>query len=135
MSMIGKLTGLASIGGALANVALLQQFLAKVSAIIALTIISSLMGGALLIGALYGAYAGLVHYGVAANAAFLTVAFLVLAICAVTGALALYRLQKLRELPRAHFSSHMPVLSRLEGIAGAFLDGLGVGTSASKVRD
>jgi hypothetical protein len=59
---------------------------------------------------------------------------MVLLICLSTGMLAFYRLRELRELPRTHLSAHMPVLSRLEGVANAFLDGLGLGVSASKPR-
>jgi hypothetical protein len=122
--MISKLMGLASIGSSVANVALLQRFLEGIIGIIALTIVSAMMAGMLVVSGFYAAYVGLMHYGLDPDAAGVTI---ILLACIATLSLigwVVWQLRNLRELPR-HALPHglPPVMARATDMAQAFIEG------------
>ena len=126
MGMIGKLSGVASIGGTLASLSLMQKYLGDVTSVIALTIVSSIMVGLLMASGLYGGYIGLIHYGLDPAAAALVIVGVVFLLALATGLMAALKFRQLREMSQLHRQQSLPGLSRVSTIASAFLDGLGM---------
>ena len=93
--MFGKLIGLLSIGSSVANVALVRRFLEGIVGAIALTILSAIMAGALLVGGLYGLYMGLTRHGLDPDAALITMGAISVLLTATLVGLALTRLRQL----------------------------------------
>jgi len=124
MSAISKLLGVATLGSTLASVALLRRFLSGVTSVVALVIVTAIMGCVLLLGALGAAYLGLVHYGLDPYVAALTVAAFMFLVVATLMGFTIIRLRHLRELPYHDLHPEIPNLSRISDIANAFMDGL-----------
>ena len=123
--MIGKLISLISLGGTVASVAMLKRFLAGLTVVIALTIVSALMVAVLISGCFVALYIGLTRFGIDSDMALTIVGLLILSITVISGWLAVIKMRELRELP-FHPSDHseIPSLSKLGGIAAAFAEGL-----------
>ena len=122
---MNKLMDLASIGSMLANVTLLRRFLTDVTGVIALTVLSALMGSLLVAASLCGIYIGLTHYGLDPVAGLFTVIALAFLLTAGLALATVRRVRMMRE-----FSYHglpqdvAPPISRLGSIANAFFEGL-----------
>ena len=127
--MISKLAGLVSIGGTVANVTLFQRFLQDVTSIIALTVLSTLIGGILLASGFYGLFLSLIHFGMSSDSAVTTVLTIMIALAAGSAALAYVRVRRLRELPSQTLRTEVPVVARIESIARAFMKGYKTGHS------
>jgi len=119
--MLNKFVGMASIGSSFANIALLQRFLEGIVGVIALTILSAMMAGMLIMSAFYGLYLGLTRYGLDPDAALVAVVAIGSFLTAALSALTVARLRQLRELPLR--TAPMPTLSRLTNVTHAFIDG------------
>ena len=124
MAIVEKLLGVATIGGALANVALLERFLTGITHVVALSVISGLMICLLLIGTFFGLYFGLTHYGLDPTVAALTVGALAFLITLGIIGLTVLKLRQLQELPVHAIHASMPVLAHLSSLAAAFIEGL-----------
>ncbi len=122
--MLGKLLSIATVGSTFANVALLRRFLSGVTGVVALVVVSAIMGCVILVAGLAAAYFGLIHYGLDPYAAALTIAVFMLLIMGLLIGLTAVRLRHLRELPYHDMYQELPSLSRVAGITDAFLDGL-----------
>jgi hypothetical protein len=123
--MVDKLLSLAALGGTITNVALLRRFLSGATIIIALTVISSLLAGALLIGALYLACRELMMNGLDAGSAMLVVTVAGCFILAACISITVIQLQKLRELSTRIFTMPVsPAVTRITGVAQGFISGL-----------
>jgi hypothetical protein len=124
IAIVEKLVGVATIGGALANVALLQRFLTGIAHVVALSVISGLMVCLLLLGSFFGLYFGLTHYGLGSTVAALMIgAFAFLITSGIIG-LTVLKLRQLQELPVHATHAPMPVLAHLSSLAAAFIEGL-----------
>ena len=121
--MLGKLMGLATLGSGLANVRLLQRFLSGVATVIALTIVSAILVGMLLVSAFIGAFFLLTHLGldpVAAGILVLVTVFIAIGSCV---ALTVIRIQELRDIPNQTLNFDLPGMSSVIGIVEAFVHG------------
>ena len=121
--MISKLAGIASIGGSIANVSLIQRFLSGLTSIIAFTVLSALMAGMLIVCAFYGAYAWLLQYGMDQTSAVEVILGLMFFLTAVLASVAYWRLQELRKFPTQLLHREVPGLARVSSVVNAFLDG------------
>lgn len=121
--MLEKLLGLATIGSTFASVSLLHRFLTRLATVLALTIISALMTGVLLIGVFYAIYLGLTTNGLTHEAALLIVGALVLALTAGLICITLRQLHIIKSLQPSPMKQTFPGLSFVGSIAEAFLDG------------
>jgi len=122
--MLDKLIGLTTIGSTLAGLTMLQRFLAGVTGVLALTVVSALMSGLILMGGFITAYFTLVHYGVEPMLAALTVTS---ATCMVTALLIIFTLikvRRLKEMSQHHLYRDVPSLAHIGDIASAFIKGL-----------
>jgi hypothetical protein len=124
--MLEKLLGLLSIGSSFASLSILHRFLSQLAIVLALILVSSLMAGALIIGAFYGLYTALVYDGLTRLMAASVVSALALGITLLFISLTVREVRKLRRLPSSSSGIHskFPSLSSLSGIAEAFVDGL-----------
>jgi len=121
MSSLDKLLGLAGMGSTIANVTLLKRLLSQVIIIVALTAISSLMTGAILIAGFYGLYLALLHYGTDPTAAIFITVGMALALTAAVAGFAVFRWRQMHE---ASHETGGASLGRIGQIADAFIDGL-----------
>lgn len=128
-----KFLGLATVGSAVANAALLHRLVSNLTNILALTLVGAFMGGVLLSGGFFAIYFGLVHYGFAPYVATMTVAALIVMTMAVIFFLIAFRMRQLRELSRYSLRRDLPGLSQIAKIAEAFMEGLS--TPKSKPDD
>jgi|GEM_PF-3521134 hypothetical protein len=124
MSFIDKLVGLATVGSAVANTTVLHRVASGLTGILALTMIASLIGGALLIAGFYGVYLGLVYYGLNPYAAAVTVALLTIATLAILLLLLAVRLRHLKELSHYEVQRDLPGMSQIVKVVDAFMEGL-----------
>jgi hypothetical protein len=115
--------GLASIGSSLANVSLLHRFLEGIISLIALTIVSAMMAGMLILTGLYGIYVVLTRYGLTPDAALVTIIALGLAITLALVSLTYARLRHLRSLPELILPRNFLPLARTARLTQAFMEG------------
>jgi len=121
--MFEKLMGIATIGSALANVTLLHRFLAKAVVVVALTVISALLTGAVLIALFYEAYWELTQHGLASDVAVVVLTIFAIVLTASFIWVTLAHLGRLRGGPNI-LQQHFPAFSHLGNIVDAFVDGL-----------
>jgi ABC-type Co2+ transport system permease subunit len=121
--MIGKLIGLATVGGALASASVLHRFLSGIAGVVMLAIISAFMLCALLTGAFYLAYVGLVYYGLNGISVAIILTGLALIITIALIAVTYQRLNKLRDISHRELPRTDTYLLDAGDIAIAFLDG------------
>lgn len=121
--MFEKLMGIATVGSALANVTLLHRFLSRFVVVVAFTVISALLTGAILIALFYEAYWELTEHGLASDVAVGALTILAIFLTALFAWLTLAHLRRLRGTPNI-LQQHFPAFSHLGGIVDAFVDGL-----------
>ena len=119
-----KLLGLFAVGRQIADQVLLRRFLSSLATLLILLVISGILLGSLIIGALYGAYLLLLIKGVAPFAAFLTVAGLLIFCAIVTLLLTLNHARRTMTVSRFFKHIEDAVAERVMPVAEAFLDGL-----------
>jgi hypothetical protein len=124
MSTVDKFLGLAGMGSTLVHASVLKRFLSGVTAVVALTVISSTMAGMIAVVGFYALYLGLVHYGLDYRAAVVTVSGFAVILTAALATLAVLRWRHLREMPRL---LETPVFGDMGRIAEAFINGLKTG--------
>jgi hypothetical protein len=130
MSYIEKMLGIAGIGTTFVNVStnvsILRQFMAGVTIVLALTAIScTLLGGLIAVG-FYAFYLALVHYGLDADAALITVSSTAFLVILALGAIAAARWRELREMPKL-LNIEMLGIGKAGRLVDAFLAGLSSG--------
>lgn len=124
MSRIGKLLGLLTFGRMYAKTLIFQKFLSGIAAAVALTIVSGMMVGTLLIGGLYALYALLLHFGLPVFNAMFTTGAVAFGVTALLIAVTAQCLQKLLVIPKDFIQAEAPLASRVSNVADAFVDGL-----------
>ncbi len=123
--MLGKIAALAVMHKTIpAGTSLFQRLLVGLAAALALSLIASLLAGALIIGTAYYAYNVLVERGLDADAAFFSVGFFVLFLFVMMLVAAVACVRSLRDLPRRILDQEAPLTHRAGNIASAFIDGL-----------
>ncbi len=121
--MLEKLFGLASLGSTFASVSLLHRFLSKLIVIFALTIISSIAAGILLIALFYAFYCLLNYYGLDPYASLAIVSFLLLAVTVMLACVTAEKIKNLRQFPPSTMRQNFPSFNHVEKIVVAFFDG------------
>lgn len=132
--MLEKLLGLATIGSTFASVSLLHRFLMRLAIVLALTIISALMAGALLIGLFYGLYSVLTSYGLSPDAALVVVGILILIITASLITFTMYQLRMIKNLQPSPLRSTFPGFSFISELGESFLEGFSKAPHRDKHR-
>ncbi len=124
--LIEKIVGLASIGGAISNVALLRRFLTDIASVVVLSVLSSMAGGMLILCAFYWMYVGLIYYGVGREDALLALTSLaiLLTILLVSWTTVRIRLRLRSVSAQAMTSEKSPAPLVLPNVVNAFIDGL-----------
>lgn len=118
-----KLFALANLGQRTYGTWLLQRLLPAIVAIIGLTIITSIMISAMLVGSLYAAYIALLYYGTEPHTAMLMIGIAAAAIIALLVILTLSCIRRLRHMPLTLLKgSHLS--SNAAGVVSAFAHGL-----------
>ena len=124
LSTIGKIVGLITLGKGFTQTLMFRKFLSGVAAVVALTIITGMMVGSLMLVSIYGIYLALMNYGLEPTAAmFATVGIAVF----ITGLLIFFTLAHLRRLadvPKQLMQTESPVAQRMSTLADSFVDGL-----------
>lgn len=121
--MLGKLIGLATIGGTIASVGMLHRFLSGIASIVMLAIVSGFMLCALLTGGFYLGYLGLVRYGLDPAIAGSIIGVIALIITVMLVTLTYVRLNRLREMSRKDLPSPIANPFDLTRLTTAFIDG------------
>jgi hypothetical protein len=122
--MISKLAGLASISGTVSSVALLRRFLVDTTTVVALTVLSSLAVGVLILFGFYWIYVGLVYAGLMPREAVLSLTGTALVLTAVLIGWTRIQIERLRNFPSRPLHNEIPVVAKMTGIANAFWAGL-----------
>ncbi len=121
--MIEKIMSVVSIGGTVANVALLQRFLSGVTVVVALTVISAFMIGLMLTGLFGALYFCLVHYGLLPEIAALMVALFALLMTITLAVIVILRVKHLRGLPSQMLRKDLSSLAPLGEVLESFING------------
>lgn len=125
MLPIGKILGLISIGGAIAESPLPRKLLSGMATVAGLTVVTGMMIGTLMVGALYAAYYALVDYGVSPESALVTVAGIATVITIILISVTVHYVKSLFEMPRLlPESQSSSIAGKVTGIADSFVDGL-----------
>lgn len=127
MSLIGKIVGLLSIGGAIAESPMPRKLLSGMATVAGLTVVTGMMIGTLLVGSLYAGYRGLMYYGMTSESALVTVAGIAAVITIVLVSVTVRYVKSLFDMPRL-----MPdmqagaggIAGKAAGLADSFMDGL-----------
>jgi hypothetical protein len=122
--MISKLVGLASISGTVSSVALLRRFLGDIATVVALTVLSSLAVGVLVLFGFYWLYVGLVYAGLMPSEAVLSLTGTTLVLTVLLIGWTRIQIQRLRTLPTRPLHNEIPGVAKITGIANAFWEGL-----------
>jgi len=117
---LGKLLVFATLGRKAYGERLFQRLLARLMALVCALLIGAILAAGLLIGWLLAAHTALLQYGVGPLVALLAISSITLLIIILLGLLARHHL---RALPRT-LPQHSPIISRINAVAYAFLDGL-----------
>jgi uncharacterized membrane protein len=118
--MIGKLIGVATAGGTMASVVLLNRLLSNLAGLVALAVITACLCCVVLAGGFFAAYIALLHYGLEPMAAGVVVGALVLLITLVFILLTLAKVRHLKEMPD---KSELPGIAKINAMADAFVQG------------
>ena len=121
--MIEKLLSIATVGSAFANAGILQRLIVDVTKLMALTIITAIMGCTLLIGLFTGIYYSLIHFGLEPFAAAATLIGFMFLLTLLLIAFTVTRLRQMRSVHFVQLHRDIPGLSRIVGIGEAFIDG------------
>lgn len=124
MSVLGKVLGLISVGKAFSVTPMYKKFLSGVAAVAALTVISGMMIGTLLVGSLYAAYKGFLYSGMDPQAALIVTAGIAIIVTIVLIATTISYLRSLFDVPKRLLQAESPMASQVGGLADAFFDGL-----------
>jgi hypothetical protein len=106
---------------------LIREFLNGLAVVIALTIISGMLVGALLVGGLYAFYHVLVSYNMQPGAALWLTAGIAVVLTALVVSLTLSAICRLGQLPKQIMEASAPIATKTNGIINSFLDGLSAG--------
>ncbi len=121
--MLGKLLGLATVGGTLASVGVMHRLLLSMVNIIIMAIAGAFMACALLASMFYTAYFCLVRYGVPSYDAGFMLSATALLITSVLTVIILWKLRQLRDLSRYGLHKDGEGLPDIGKVAIAFLEG------------
>jgi len=121
MSYFGKLLDITTLGSTVTGFALLQKFLSRLTVIVALTIISSIMVVVLMMAGFYAVYVSLVYYGVAHQAAMVTTGGIALLVTLTLIGITVSRLRQIRNIH--HLMLDLPVISNIRSLADSFIEG------------
>ncbi len=121
--MLEKLLGLATIGSTYASLSLLHRFLVRLVAVLALTIISALMTGVLLMGLFYGLYCALISYGLVPDAAIILVGILMFVLTASLVCATISQIKKIRGLHPSPLYANLPGYSLISSLLESFMEG------------
>ena len=124
MSMIGKILGAISLGGAFTATPMYKKFLSGVAAVAALTVISGMMVGMLLVGLLYAAYKGFIYGGMEPQASLIVTAGIAAIATIILIAMTVHYLRSLFDVPKRLLQAESPMAAQVGGLADAFFDGL-----------
>lgn len=119
-----KLLAIAGIGQRVYGRWLFQRLLMGLIVIVGLTVVVAIVMSALLLGGLYGAYAGLLHIGVAMPNAMLMTAFLALLVVAGMVLVMQNVIKRLRQTQPTLQGRFAKVVAHPAEIVDAFIDGL-----------
>ena len=97
---MGKLLAIVSLGRGLYGRWLFQRLVAGVLVTVGLTIVISIMMGALLIGGLYASYCALLYFGLEPQGAMLLTGMLAVAVTGILMLLIMECMQRLRRMPK-----------------------------------
>lgn len=132
--MLGKLLGIASLGGTVAGLTMLQKFLAAITTIVTLTIISAMMGGLFLICGFSLLYLELTRYGLDPAVALMLIGGVVFVITLTLVVLAVLRIREMQDMPVLSLvQRNAPTLAHAQEIAESFLSGL-LSTKSSRAK-
>lgn len=120
----GRLIGLLALGRDAAERLLFRRVLSGIAIVVTLTIMAGMLAGALLLGALYGLYVVLVHYGLDATGAAFTVAGIAILCIALLASMTLSYARYALDIPRRFREVENDVFSRFSTAVDAFVDGL-----------
>jgi len=122
--MIGKLLDVLTVGSTVVNVTLLHRFMTGIASIVMLAVVSAFILCAILVGGFTLAFFGLVHYGLDPYAAGITLGILGLVAACAMIVITRARIRFLLELPSNNLSRHGHLLSDVNPIIDAFIEGL-----------
>lgn len=119
---VGRFLGMRLNRNSMDRGSLLQKFLMRVALALALTVVSGFMFGVLLIGAFCASYFGLISAGLAPHVALGLLSGIAFIITCLLAAGTIFCLRQLK--PQDLMRQEIPILSKAEGIVGAFAEGL-----------
>lgn len=118
-----KLLAIAALGQRAYGRWLFKRLLSSIIMVTGLTIVTSIMGSAMLIGGLYAAYFTLLYYGIGQLMVMVIISILAILIIAILAFFTLACLRDLRRMPQTLFK-RSPFTSRAMDTLDAFTDGL-----------
>jgi hypothetical protein len=123
VGMLGKILGIASIGEALSGLHLARKFVIDVAVVIMLTIIGSMMAGAIAIAGLYESDAVLVRHGLDPDMAALFTGLLALLMLGIIIAVIAFKIHRMQNFPFRIAGRGLPG-SSLQSVVRGFCHGM-----------
>lgn len=124
MGSLNKLLGITAVGATIVKARLVQRFINDLAGIITLAIATGMVTGAFLIGALYVAYQVLLHYGLDPFVGQILIGSVAGLLALILIRMTSLRMKRLRGIPGQIINADFPLVSRINGLADSFLDGL-----------
>lgn len=123
-SLVSSIIGTNLLSPAIDTTTLLQRYLTRLLALVALTTFSAFMCCLVIVGLLYGLYEALVRHGLQADVALMVVLGLVTLTAIGAIATTVHLLSGLREVSATNVNQRGIQRSRASSVFHAFLDGL-----------
>jgi hypothetical protein len=124
MSHLEKMFGILIDSGNAPRISLLfQQCLSDIAVVLLVSVATGIMTGALITGILYAAYLGLISYGLANQAAMLTVGVIAVLLIVVLIATLMFWLNKVQQALHRLLHLKAPLISLAQTVADSFLEG------------
>lgn len=131
MFPLGRLLGILAVKKTL-DTAVFHELLTGAMLTILLTVVTALMLGILIVGGLYGTYAGLMSYGLTHDAAIIMVSSLAVLLTVVLILLIRVQINKMHGMIKNLFRQQSPIASHITDVAQSFMAGLSESAPVSK---
>ena len=124
MSVLGKIVGVMMAGKSLADTTpMISRLLSGIAAVVALAMLSAILGGVLLVGLLYVAYASLVAHGLEPQVAMIVMGTIILIITALLVSQLKTSIRQIKHIPSQMLVRQNPLAQRASKVGAAFIDG------------
>ncbi len=124
MSVITKIVGIMLAGRSVADTApMFQRLLSGIAAVVALSILSSILAGVVMVGLIYAAFMGLVDHGLEPAAAMMILGAVIVVATAIMVNQIFVSIRKIKNIPSQVLTRQNPIAQRATKVGYAFIDG------------